>query len=658
MWVERLALSGRVCLLRRVRLPSSLPLLLLPLLLLAAASCGESFVAANTTVRSHAVNERSEPYWAGPWPDDRRLVDGKVPTNRFPRPGVGAYLINMLQSGDRLVSGWGLAAPAFVPLTGSIDPSTLPPTPAASRLASASVYLTAVTPGSPDFGLRHPADFEFIDAPTLYLTQGHTLAIRPLPGFPLEAKTTYAVVVTRRLKDAAGQPVGPEEDLWKVLHQKAEDPYYAPLFPALAALGEDPAQVAGAFLFTTQPVLDELLTLRDWLEAQSAPTLDGAKVRSQADGGFTVFEGTYLAPNLQHGTPPFSTEGGEFVFDDAGVPVPGRVEAMRVALCVPKGPVPQGGFPVVLYSHGTGGSYLSVVRDACSSLATVGIAAAGIDQVFHGPRGGSGGGCFGQDVELCFFNPVNIVAGRNNARQAALDNLMLRKMLASVVVPSSLDPDGREVRFSAQHVGFFGHSQGGLSGALYAAIDPHLSAAVLSGAGAHLTTTVLVRKDPFDIKALAEGPLVLAIEGRESLDFFHPAMALIQALGDVADPGSYGPYYVQRPQGAPRHLYVTSGLEDPYTSAATAEYLAASAFIPQLDPVGRLSVPHALLGLAPVTAPVSNDVASLDGRRSTAVFRQFPHQGHFPVFNDPSARRQWVAFFDAALHGREVVVVP
>jgi hypothetical protein len=55
---------------------------------------------------------------------------------------------------------------------------------------------------------------------------------------------------------------------------------------------------------------------------------------------------------------------------------------------------------------------------------------------------------------------------------------------------------------------------------------------------------------------------------------------------------------------------------------------------------------------------VRANVTADDGRRATAVFRQFPNQGHFPVFKDASARRQWVAFFDAALHGQDVVIVP
>ncbi len=619
------------------------------------SACGSTYTPAAVQARSHPVDDKTEGYFDGPWPDDRRLVDGKVPTKRFPRPGMGSLIVNLVDTGDKVLTGWGLSSPIFVPFSGAIDPASLPTSPADAQTPSAAVYVTAVDPSSPGFGKRHPVDFHFTPAATLYL-KGNVLAVRPFPGVPLEAKTTYALVVTRRLKDTNGASVGAEEAFWQAMHGVTHDATLDPLFPALTALGEKKDDVVGAFLFTTQPILDELLVLRDWLEAQPAPALDSPTVRER-HASFTVFEGTYRAPNLQHGEVPFSLTGGDFQYDPSGAPVPSVVENMRVSLCVPEGPVPAGGFPLVLYSHGTGGSYLSVVNDICADLASVGLASIGIDQVFHGPRGGSGGGCFGMSVELCFFNPVNVVAGRNNTRQAALDNLTLRKMLGALSLPPTLDPTGRTVTFAAQQVGFFGHSQGGLSGAVYAAFDPHLKAAVLSGTGGHLTTTVLVRTQPFSVRDLAEGPLILGIQGKESLDPFHPAMAFIQMLGDVADPASYGRHYVRRPQGAPKHLYLTNGLLDPDTSAFTAEVLAASAAIPQLLPVGELSQPATVAGIAPVATPAQSNVVSEDGRAATAVFRQFPGQGHFPVFTDATARTQWVAFFDAALHDRPVVIV-
>ncbi len=623
------------------------------LALLLSACGGGGWAPAPTQVRSRAVDERAEAFFAGPWPDDRRLIDGKLSTRRFPKPGLGSLIDNLLASGDKQARGFGLTSPIYVTFSGPIDEATLPATPQAAREQDASVFLVAVG-DVPSAGQRRFLDARFLAAPTLYLP-GNVLAVRPAPGAPLEPATTYALVVTTRVKDVTGAAVGGEEALWNVLHGRAQDAYYAPLLATLDAMKVPRGDVAGAFLFTTQPILDELLSLRDWLEAQPSPALDAPRLSATRPASF-VFEGTYKAPNLQHGDPPYSLSGGDFRFDGSGAPLPSVVEDMRVAMCVPRGAPPAGGFPVVLYSHGTGGDYRSFVDDICDELTAIGIAAVGIDQVFHGPRGRGGTGCFGQDITICFFNPVNVVSGRNTIRMAALDNVMLRKMLTRAVVPASVHPEGREVRFAAERVAFFGHSQGGLSGAIYSAFAPQLSGAVLSGAGGHLTTTVVERKDPIDVKALAEGPLILGIEGREALDPYHPALALMQALGDVADPHVYGRYWVKRPQGAPKHLYVTSGLDDPYTPAFTAEVMAAAAGLPQHAPAPRGSAPHAMLGLEPVAPPLSANVFSDDGRRATATFRQFAGAGHFPVFDDATARRQWVAFLDGALRAQTVVV--
>jgi hypothetical protein len=51
-------------------------------------------------------------------------------------------------------------------------------------------------------------------------------------------------------------------------------------------------------------------------------------------------------------------------------------------------------------------------------------------------------------------------------------------------------------------------------------------------------------------------------------------------------------------------------------------------------------------------------VLSVTGARVTAVFRQFPGAGHFPVFDDTTARKQWTAFLEAVVKGQPVVVPP
>ena len=85
---------------------------------------------------------------------------------------------------------------------------------------------------------------------------------------------------------------------------------------------------------------------------------------------------------------------------------------MRFALTVPAGPVPATGWPIAIYSHGTGGDYASFIDDGTAlGLAREGIAVISTDQVLHGPRNPGG------NPELDFFNFGNPYAARDNALQ-------------------------------------------------------------------------------------------------------------------------------------------------------------------------------------------------------------------------------------------------
>lgn len=98
-----------------------------------------------------------------------------------------------------------------------------------------------------------------------YERETNTLIIRPLT--PLRPKTTYAVVVTRRLKDADGKPVGSP---YPTINHTAQTEALLPLKDVLAnhsaELGglklED---VAFTWSFTTGSIYDDLRAVRDGL---------------------------------------------------------------------------------------------------------------------------------------------------------------------------------------------------------------------------------------------------------------------------------------------------------------------------------------------------------------------------------------------------------
>jgi len=100
---------------------------------------------------------------------------------------------------------------------------------------------------------------------TFYERETHTLIARPLQ--PMRERTTYAVVVTRRLLDAAGQPVG-SPYAW--INHLGQNKALAPLAGILAADsdtfgGLKLADVAFTWTFTTGSMTADLRAVRDGL---------------------------------------------------------------------------------------------------------------------------------------------------------------------------------------------------------------------------------------------------------------------------------------------------------------------------------------------------------------------------------------------------------
>lgn len=624
---------------------------------LAACSDVPVYTPAATRVLVDASAAEDE-YFGAPWPDDRRLApDGTVDTLDFPNPNRGAFFPTVLETSTGLVRGWGLSAPIYIPFDGPIDTDSLPTTPKAARTNEASVFLVAVDPASPAYGKRVSLEWRWFAEPTSFLP-GNVLALRPPVGAPLEQETKYALVVTTAVRDSKGAAVGPEKTFWETLFEEktpssSDASHWAPLLAYLDGASIARETIAGATLFTTQNTTPELLAIRDDVLARPAPKLTDMNVRARR-AGFTFFEGRYDAPNYQHGSPPYEYSDGDFRFDENGKPRVATTESLRLSACIPDAEIPAEGFPVVIYSHGTGGDFESVVDDrTCSLLTAEGIAVFSMDQVLHGPRAGEKSTCLAMPVENCFFNIVNARSGRTTIQQSAVDNVSLKRLIESMSIDPQTDPNGRTVRFDTRHVGFFGHSQGALTGALFAAIDPELAGAALSAGGGHLTTSILERDDG-ELKALAEGPLFIDIATHgETLDQFHPALAFIQTLGEAADPLSWSTMWLKKPEGRRKHIFMTTGWLDDATPVASSEALAANAGVPQLELGHRESAAHAEHDLAPVEGPVEANIAAEGSLEAvTAGIQQFPTGDHFPIFRFEGARRQLATFLSDVVRGR------
>lgn len=100
---------------------------------------------------------------------------------------------------------------------------------------------------------------------TFYERETHTLIARPLK--PLRERTTYAVVITRRLLDEAGRPVGSP---YPFINHNGQTAALQPLASILEDRRDDVGgltldQVAFAFTFTTQSTMSHWAAVRDGL---------------------------------------------------------------------------------------------------------------------------------------------------------------------------------------------------------------------------------------------------------------------------------------------------------------------------------------------------------------------------------------------------------
>jgi len=265
------------------------------------------------------------------------------------------------------------------------------------------------------------------------------------------------------------------------------------------------------------------------------------------------------------------------------------------------------------------------------------MAGIGIDQPLHGSR--NQGKTF--DVDTATFNFANAKAARANFRQSAVDTFSLTRLLKNgITIPANISPSSEEICFNKENIGFFGHSQGGLSGSLAMAYEDDIKSWVLSGAGGGLTITILERKDTVDFEALMT--FLLQLDPGEKLSELHPTMLVIQSGVDVTDPIAYAPYWIQRnDHSGNKNILLTSGENDEQTPHRTGAALAVAARLPIVAPQELDILEYTLLGMDPIDAPVTGNIAGTH----TAGFLQWPgysnsansHVNHFLIFNSPEA---------------------
>jgi hypothetical protein len=602
-----------------------------------------------------------------PFPNDARVTAGALDMTDFPKPGptplgvdlVQLYVDTWVQDFD----GFSSIGVTTFRYSGDINADT-------STGDNVWIVDLAANPAQRLYG----RDWLFTPSATKYSCQ-HRMTVRNQTDTPLLPGHTYAVILSTGIKSAAGETPTIDPDFAALL--AATPPAdatlmrawqaYQPLRDWLANPGKDgfgkpivaPTPAAAA-VFTVQDAPGHMQRLAASVAAQDGPVLkdltlcgpgvkspcdDGTPARAcpaTVDPGFAEIHGRFSVPIYQKGTEPYEKpdNGSGGIVETNGMPVPQRTEDVCFALTIPKGAtMPQGGWPLMVYHHGTGGSMRTVIDDGISAAMAGGLtpsAAFGWDAVEHGARKG---GSTKSSNDLV-FNPLNPRAARDNFLQGAVDILQAFRV-AGLSIAAADSPTQAKIAFDATKVTYFGHSQGSASGALAVAVSGAAPAAIFSGHGSFLTHSLLDKTSPQNIGA------GLTFLLGEPLDDQHPVLTIFQSFFDRSDPLNYNPLIIVRPPEtlASKHVWMSYGSADTYTPKSTLEASVASLRLPRGT---------AVTGGPPASTdrPTKLNVLGGDGQMRTAgVYGYDPsgYDGHFVATKNPMAIADWTAFIESYL---------
>jgi hypothetical protein len=583
---------------------------------------GDTASTATTAAFQLGADFSSEAaFWSFPYPSDLRLdAKGFIQGKSFPNPHADASLEG-LRGNVSQHAGFPVVAAAYFTFSAPIATQDVETVIAAD--AASNVLLIDVDPSSPDRGKLVPTVAESVTADD-YVPSG-VLAVAARPGFVLHPKRKYAYVVRRGLGDAAGQKLGVPADLALLAsggtpsgaNGAAAAALYAPLWQTLSTLKIDPTDVAAATVFTTGDVTDELHALSDKVLGSYTLTIDNLAFdadRSGLQDRYCGITATITYPQFQSGMPPYAPPSGTFSFDASGMPQKQRDEVAPVYLTIPKGPMPAGGWPLVLYEHGSGGLSFAVVdrgtwhyetdptkcpegtlemvdsrgwdvssggKTGCNTkaqgpayiLSPHGFATAGSALPVN-PQRFPGAG------ETAYLNLQNLAAFRDTFRQGVIEQRLFLAALTKLQIPPSLLascgatlPAGETAfHYAASPVLLQGQSMGGMYTNIIGSVEPKVAAVVPTGAGGYWA--YFITKTPLYDNAAG---LIASIFGADpSLTYLHPIGQLFETSSEVIDPMVAVPRLARRPlSGHPvRSIYEPVGLGDSYFPTVVYDAMA------------------------------------------------------------------------------------
>ncbi len=616
-----------------------------------------------------------------PFPNDVRTDDsGRVDVSDFPTPGknpiVGVDPIEPYVDAVDGSLGWGTNSTVTFRFSGRINLDSLK--------AEGGIQWVDIT--DPEEPVKVGINYRTFSGRTNYVCH-NVLSVRRIDGRPMDPGHTYAVWLSTNSTSDSGLALERSENFETMLSNSdpsntvlaAAHEKFAPFRDYLSAQDIDTDDVLVATVITVGPVRDtmselaqavyetDIPTAREWILCDGdtpspCPQAEGSRACGENDA-YDEYQALVELPIFQRGEPPYIEEGG-----DIQTSQPVRTEEVCMALSIPKREsMPDGGWPLVVFTHGTGGSYRSHLNNTsvAQNLAAaktpdgdVAFAVLGYDQVQHGPRRGDSE----ESPENLFFNFRNPDAAQGNPLQGAADVISIGRFGSSLNIDGD-ETGGDAIAIDPERVVYFGHSQGSMHGSLGLPYANEYKGAVLSGNGASLMHALLTKTQPVNIKSVV--PLVVndgitldpstgTISGELPDGIHNPVLSLIQHHIDPADPVNFGKQIAREPlEGMlPKHVFATYGAGDTYSPPKTMEIYGLAAQMVIVEP--HSSYDDEAFATASDQFPLLASFG-VDNVEYTLGIRQYGppdgSDGHFVVFDVAAANDDALRFLGMSASG-------
>lgn len=624
-----------------------------------------------------------EHFWDQPWPSDLRLQDGGPDFRGFPNVANNKPVAQLLTIASRR-PGFAVNTAGYFQFNAPLskrDPSqTLPADP------SSPVLLMDLTDGHLYPVVTSTPEEDDYTAESL-------LAVGPRPGAILKPNRQHAYVVMRSLKDASGALLGVPLTMRQLLEGEtpagengaAAASLFATVVPALKTARIDIDDVAAVTVFTTGDVVADLFAMTEKVRtAYPDVKITGLVPDDDAFGAdhadFCELRGVINLPQFQQGDPPWNKEG-TFAFDGSGAPIKQRDEDVPLTITLPKGEMPEGGWPLMLYFHGSGGNSRDGVDSGpkenndndprlpnlgpASVVAPLGLASA-MSALPISPERVPGASDFAY-LNLSNFAAFPDLFGQGVIEQRLFVDALLRLKIAPETVEActgmSLPASETSHHFNNDELVALGLSMGGMYTNMVGAVEPRIRAVAPTGAGGYWSYFIL--KTEMLPGAMLIGSLLGA---SDAIDFLHPALQLAQTGWEWAEPFVFTPRLARRPLPShpARPIYQPVGEKDSYFAEPILDAISLSygnhqggndVFWPGLQDALSAEGRDGFTDY-----PITDNLKSEDGRPYTGVVVPWKYNGfngHHVVFQVPEVKHQYGCFFTSFLEtGRATVVAP